>query len=161
MTAMTTPQTVAALAAALDEVWSAVGELVLIVHEDRPLQADLAFLDDFAEQVSEIQGDVAAACRILVPGPQLGALPVVATHLGAAERRYWRSVRGHPTVVELRLAARRVGGEFAGWRRSVERSAEHCEAPLVAAADALLRCWREICGEPPDPPPPGDDPLGP
>jgi len=50
-----------ALTEAVEQLWQAVGELALTVYEDRPAGADLAVVDDLGEQVSELQGEVAAA----------------------------------------------------------------------------------------------------
>jgi len=141
-----------ALTEAVELLWQAVGELALTVYEDRPAGADLAVVDDLGEQVSELQGEVAAA-RLLLRAAEGGTavelvtcLPQVAALLDAAGRRYWRRLRAYAPVAELRRAARRGGAELPWWQRSVEAGAARCEEPLAACAAAVSACWREICG---------------
>lgn len=164
MTLITAEQT---LIRAVEQLWQAVCELVLIVHEDRPHDADLAVVDDLAEQVSELQGEVAAARQLLraaegrMVAELVPSLPQVGAQLDAAGRRYWRWLRSHAPVAELRRTARRNRGcELVGWQQSVEASAERCEEPLAACAAAMHACWQEVCGVTPDlassPPVPAD-----
>jgi hypothetical protein len=146
---MTLPAVHAQLTAAIDELWQAVCELVLIVHEDRPGDADLAAVDDLGERVSELQGEVAAA-RALVreSDPLLLLLPQVAAQLDAATLRYWRDLRSYPAVSGLRQAVRRQGGELPAWEATVEASTARCEDPFAAVAATLNTCWQEICQQP-------------
>ncbi len=151
MTLITAQQ---ALSRAVEELWQAVGELALIVYEDRPRDADLAVVDDLAEQVSELQGEVAAARQLLrvaegrTVAELVPCLPEVSAHLDATARRYWRRLRAHTPVAELRRAARSRRGELPGWQHSVDDSAARCEEPLVACAAAMHACWQEVCGTP-------------
>jgi hypothetical protein len=143
---MTLSAAAARLTRSVDELWHAVAELALTVHEDRPAGTDLAVVDELAEQVSELQGDVAAVRDLLRPGePLVPALPGIAAHLDVAERRYWRDVRGYAAVAELRAAGRRHGGGLPAWRGAVEASALRCEVPFAVTATALNACWQEIC----------------
>jgi hypothetical protein len=143
---MTLPDAASRLAASVDELWQAVSELVLTVHEDRPAGTDLAAVDELSERVSELQGEVAATRDLLRPGePLVPVLPDIAAHLDAAHRRYWRDMRGYAPVAALRAVSRRRGGDLPPWRGAVEASAERCEAPFAATANALNACWQEIC----------------
>jgi hypothetical protein len=149
------------LARAVEQLWQAVGELALTVYEDRPAAADLAVVDDLAEQVSELQGEVAAA-RGVLRAALVPDLPELAAHLDAATRRYWRRMRAYAPVAELRRAARRSGdAELAAWQRSVETGAARCEEPLAACATAVNACWREVFGAAPPVPPPPSVPADP
>jgi hypothetical protein len=146
---MTLPATHAHLTVAVEGLWQAVSELALIVHEDRPTATDLAAVDDLAERVSELQGDVAEARALLSnDGAFVPSLPRFAAHLDAAQLRYWRDLRSFPAVSALRQAARRQGGELLAWWGSVEASAARCEEPFAATASALNACWQEICQQP-------------
>jgi hypothetical protein len=146
---MTLPAVHAQLTVAVEGLWHAVSELVLIVHEDRPGDADLAAVDDLGERVTELQGEVAAARALLRDGDLLvPRLPQVAAHLDAALLRYWRDLRSYPPVSALRQAVRRQGGELPSWEATVEASAARCEEPFAAVATTLNTCWQEICQQP-------------
>jgi hypothetical protein len=147
---MTIPTAEQALYDGVERLWQAVSELVLTVHEDRPVDTDLVVVDDLAEQVSELQGDIAAVREILEPARAADAdtfarLPYVAARLDAAGTRYWRELRAYGPVGELRRAARRGGGEFSAWQRSVDASVQRCEEPLTDCVAALHARWRELC----------------
>ena len=137
------------LAAAVEDLWSAVTELALIVMEDQPTGEGLAVADQLVETVSEVQGSVAAARAQLAAstagGAAITALPQVAVHLRAASDRYWRDLRGHPTVAHLRVGSRQRGGEWPSWRSSVEQSTARCAEPFDAVAAAVEAGWQEIC----------------
>jgi hypothetical protein len=146
---MTLPAVHAQLTVAVEGFWQAVSELVLIVHEDRPGDADLAAVDDLGERVTELQGEVAAARALLRDGDLLvPRLPQVAARLDAALLRYWRDLRSYPAVSALRQAVRRQGGELPSWEATVEASAARCEEPFAAVAATLNACWQEICQQP-------------
>jgi hypothetical protein len=146
---MTLPAVHAQLTLAVEGLWQAVSELVLIVHEDRPGNADLAAVDDLVERVSELQGEVAAARALLGDGDLLvPRLPGMAAHLDAALLRYWRDLRSYAALSTLRQAARRQGGELPAWEGSVEASAARCEEPFAVVAATLNACWQEICQQP-------------
>jgi hypothetical protein len=139
-----------ALHLAVDQAWLAVGELVLTVCEDRPREAELAVVDDLAEQALELQADVAVARELLAclssdAGVAVTHLPMVSARLASATTRYWQRLRSHAPVAELRRAARHRRGELPAWQLSVEAGAQRCEAPLAACADALHQCWSELC----------------
>jgi hypothetical protein len=143
---MTLPATLAQLTVAVEGLWQSVSELVLIVHEDRPAATDLAAVDDLAERVSELQGDIAEARSLLRDGDTLvPRLPRLAAHLDAASLRYWRDLRSFPSVASLRQATRRRGGELPAWEASVEASAARCEEPFAVTVSTLNACWHEIC----------------
>jgi hypothetical protein len=146
---MTLPAVHAQLTVAIEGLWQAVSELALIVHEDRPGDADLAAVDDLGERVSELQGEVAAARALLRDGDLLvPRLPRFAAHLDTALLHYWRDLRSYPVVSALRQAARRQGGELPAWEGSVEASAARCEEPFAVIAATLNACWQEICQQP-------------
>lgn len=162
MTAVPVQAAVGRLAAAVDRLWDAVGELTLIVLEDQPEAEGLAVTDQLVETVSELQGAVAEARARLAVGSARG-LPAVTeiapavVALRAAALRYWRDVRGHEAVAALRAGTRQRGGEWPAWRRSVELSALRCAEPVDDVAAALDACWLEIsrlAAHPPDHPHP-------
>ena len=147
---MTLQDASARLAGSVEELWAAVGELVLIVAEDQPRgpgPGGLAVADDLLEAASEVQGDVAAARALLVPEDPAAfvrRLPDVAGHLTAAARRHRGRFLDHPPVARLRSAAHRRGGEWPSWQRSVELTARRCGERADDCGDALLACWREV-----------------
>ena len=150
---MTPQRAHAALAASVEELWSAVGELVLIVLEDQPSDSDgLAAADALVERVGELQGEVAAARDALVPVPSevdleraaSRALAEFGGHLHAAVWQYWAQLRAYEPTAQLRAATRRAGGEWIGWRRSVEETAAVCEARF----DHVVSTLRSVVGPP-------------
>ena len=137
----------AALAAAGDELWLAVSELAVTVHEDRPAASDLAVVDDLAERVSELQG-TAHQIRELCRSGQVLQMPArldaIAALADAAETYYWHALRSHDPVAKLRAASRGRGDEWLAWRRSVEDAVRRCEPPLGELAGALRVAWHEV-----------------
>jgi hypothetical protein len=135
---------------AVDELWLSVGELALTVLDDRPDEADLAVLDAFAEQVSELQGAVAGARELLTVEPERARqaapaeLPSIAAHLDAAWAIYWSELRRYERIGEVRRAARRCGPAALAWRSGVDASLQRCEAPLATTREALLASWNEV-----------------
>jgi len=134
------------LGRSLDELWFAVCELVVTVHEDRPAGSDLAVVDDLAERVSELQADVHAARRAAAEPsstvPQ--GFDAIGIHLARAGTRYWRDFRAHAPVAHLRAAARSRGVEWQAWRGSVEEAVERIESPLAGATAELRAGWHEV-----------------
>lgn len=157
---MTQQRARADLIAALDDLWAAVGELVLIALEDAPSPSDLVVVDDLVDTVSGLQGDVAACRDLASASPRLSAamLAELQHQLTGASLRYWRGIRAYEPAAQLRSAARRRGGEWTAWLGSVQDSAARCEAPLRAAESACHTAWAELAEaqQPPhqDPEPP-------
>lgn len=126
----------------------AVQELVMTVHEDRPRGSEIAAIDHLAEVVSEFQGSVMQAGQELDSiGNARGLparLPAVDAALNAAQARYWRDLRAHAPVTELRLVSRGRGEEWRTWQISLELTQLRCEVPLVRAAETVRLAWREV-----------------
>jgi hypothetical protein len=143
---MTMQSARAQLELAVEEAWSAIGELVLIALQDQPTAGSLAVADAVAEQISEIQGDLDGARFALADRADLvDVLPAVMAGLDQAALRYWQRVRAHGPTAQLRDATRRLSGPWPSWRRSVEQSAHRCEQPFAQTAAALQVCCQEIC----------------
>ncbi len=135
----------ATLSRAVDDLWYAVCELVVTVHEDRPVGSDLAVVDDLVERVSELQGLADDARRTASAHGQLArALDQVGVVLARADVYYWRELRSHAPVSHLRSAARSRGPEWQAWRRSVEDAVARCEGPLETALSAVREGWHEV-----------------
>lgn len=137
----------AELVSAVEDLWAAVCELVIIALEDAPRPADMAVVDDLVDSVSGLQGDV-AACRDQLArggGPlAAAALSELQHELAGTATRYWRSIRAYEPVTQLRRAARSRNGEWAAWVASVQRSAARCEDPLWATQAACHAAWTEL-----------------
>ncbi len=148
---MTRQRARAELVGAVDALWSAVCELVLIALEDAPRPSDLAVVDDLVDSVSGLQGDVAACRDLLTPGsPAVSAasLAQLQHQVAEASYRYWRAIRAYEPVAQLRRAARSRGGEWTAWLASVQESAARCEAPLWATEAACHAAWSELVEAP-------------
>jgi hypothetical protein len=122
------------LAAAVEELWRSVTELVLITVEDQPGEPAPAAVDAFAEQVTELQGEVAAV-RSVASYP---AGPSTWSSLDAVTWRYWQRIRAFDEVAALRTATRRRGAGWAAWQRSVEQSARSFEDALIRSRGAAV-----------------------
>lgn len=144
---MTQQRARAELIRAVEDLWSAVCELVLITLEDAPSPSDLAVVDDFVDSVSALQGDVAACRELLSPDSPALSVPMLADlqhQFAETSLRYWRGIRAYEPMAQLRSAARRRGGEWTAWFGSVQESATRCEAPLRAAEAACHVAWGEL-----------------
>ncbi len=143
------------LTTALDELRGAnsslaeaVSELVMTVHEDRPLHSEVAVIDNLAEVVSELQASVVQAAAELQDVSDIrqlpNRLPGVDAAIAASGVRYWRDLRSHAAVAELRAAAQRHGVEWRTWQSSLEQSQLRCEEPLLRSAASVRAAWREV-----------------
>jgi hypothetical protein len=126
----------------------AVTELVMIAHEDRPRGSEVAAVDHFAEQVSELQASVMTAAHELatIEGPVILAMrmPAVDAAIAAATLHYWRDLRSYDATVAMRQAARRGGADWRAWQVSIEQSQERCEEPLLEAVTRARSVWLEL-----------------
>src|SRR6478609_951885 len=104
----------------------AVTELVMIAHEDRPEGSEVAAVDSFAEQVSELQSAVVMAGRVLaaIDGTDQLArrMADVDAAIAAAALRYWRDLRSYDATAAMRQAARRGRADWRSWQVSIEQS---------------------------------------
>jgi hypothetical protein len=143
----------------------AVTELVMIAHEDRPHGSEIAAVDAFAEQVSELQSSVVLAvhelARIEGPAHLADRMSLVDRSLASAGLRYWRDLRAYDATVAMRQAARRGGSDWRAWQVSIEQSQERCEQPLIDATTGVRAVWLELAelvslwlSHAPPPPPP-------
>ncbi|WP_344043757.1 hypothetical protein [Nocardioides panacihumi] len=147
---MTLQESREALRLAVRNLWLAVAELVLNANDDQPVQSDLASAEHVAELAVEVQARLAQA----VAGVD-GASPVDARQaslelceverlLREAGLIYWRDLRAHGPVSQLRSSTQRRGGAWPSWWTGVEQSLQRCEEPLVAAGQAVGAAWREL-----------------
>jgi hypothetical protein len=127
---------------------SALAELVMIVHEDRPVGSELAVVDDLAEVVSELQACVVEASTELAAVADTRQLPErlpsIEEALSGCALRYWRDLRSYRALAELRRPARSRGVEWWTWQESLEATELRCEEPLVDAIATVRASWREI-----------------
>ena len=128
---------------------SAVTELVMIAHEDRPSAGiETAAVDAFAEQVSELQSSVVVAVHEL--GRIEGLVHLadrmvrVDRAIAAAGLRYWRDLRSYDATATMRQAARRGGKDWRAWQVSIEQSLQRCEEPLIDATTDARAVWGEL-----------------
>jgi hypothetical protein len=123
-------------------------ELTMTVHEDRPLHSGVALIDNFAEVVSEFQGEVAAvgeALDAIATSRQLPAhLAAVDATVAHAMSRYWRDLRAHDPLAKLRLTVRDRGSEWRTWESSMEESLKRCEQPLFVMSATVQAAWSEV-----------------
>jgi hypothetical protein len=144
---MTLQIATAELHQAVEKLWDALSELVLICFEDQPDSSGLAGADQLAEQISEVQADVAAARELCVQRDRAVAewLAPADQHLRQAGVRFWRDVQAAVPVNRLQAATRRAGGQWPAWHRSVLQSAERLNGPLDEVAAAMNTCWQDAC----------------
>lgn len=130
------------------EVGEAVGELVVVVHEDRPAASQVAIVDHLAEVVSELQAAAVQAAQIAGSISEPRQLPVHLEHidkaLASCSVTYWRDLRAYAPIHELRLSASRRDREWRTWERSVELCLVRCEGPIARLGDAIRAAWQEV-----------------
>ena len=147
---MTVDDSRAALHRAVRDLWTAVAELVLSTNDDQPEESDLAALEHVAQLAVEIQARLAEALAGLAGAPlassedALRELFDLERLLRQASLIYWRDLRAHGPVSQLRGSTRRRGGAWPSWWSGVEQSLERCEEPLVAAGRAVSTTWHEL-----------------
>ncbi|WP_344114834.1 hypothetical protein [Kribbella alba] len=152
---MTVDDSRAALQVALRDLWLAVAELVLNTNDDQPEESDLASAEHVAQLAVEIQGRLAEALARFDGSPP-ASVEEAMRELCDVERLvreagliYWRDLRAHGPVSQLRGSTRRRGGAWPSWWSGVEQSLERCEEPLVAAGQAVGAAWHELVTPPP------------
>ena len=152
---MTVDASRAALHRAVRHLWLAVAELVLTTNDDQPEECDLAAAEHVAELAVEIQSRLASALAGLAAGrpattdDALRELCEVERLLREAGLLYWRDLRAHGPVSQLRGSTRRRGDAWPSWWSGVEQSLQRCEEPLVAAGEAVGTAWYELVTPPP------------
>ena len=152
---MTVDDSRAALQRAVRDLWNAVAELVLSTNDDQPEEGDLAAAEQVAQLAVEIQARLAEALAGFAGGPlassedALRELFDLERLLREASLIYWRDLRAHGPVSQLRGSTRRRGGAWPSWWSGVEQSLERCEEPLVAGGQAVSTAWHELLTPPP------------
>lgn len=152
---MTADDTRAALHRAVRDLWMAVAELVLSTNDDQPEESDLASAEHVAQLAVEIQARLAEALAGFAGGPPpstgdaLRQLCDIELLLREASLIYWRDLRAHGPVSQLRGSTRRRGDAWPSWWSGVEQSLERCEEPLAAAGQAVGIAWHELLIPPP------------
>lgn len=130
------------------EAGQAVGELVVVVHEDRPASSQVAIVDHLAEVVSELQAAAVDVAQLVAAVSEPRQLPAQLPHIDRARTAcalvYWRDLRSYVPIHELRLSASRRDREWRSWERSVEVSMQRCEAPIMQLGDAVRAAWQEV-----------------
>lgn len=151
---MTVDDSRTALHRAVRDLWLAVAELVLTTNDDQPEQSELAAAEHVAELALEIQARLAEALAGLTAGPP-PTTDAALRQLCESERLvreagvlYWRDLRAHRTVSQLRGSTRRRGGAWPSWWSGVEQSLDRCEEPFVAAGQAVTTAWLELVTAP-------------
>jgi hypothetical protein len=119
------------------ELALSTGELVTIVHEDRPHGSEVLAVDHLVETVSELQ-----AAAVQAAGAR--TLPAVDAALASCRSTYWHRLAGFRPLAVLRRAAREHDREWRTWQHSVEDSMSRCESALDAAETALRTAWSEV-----------------
>lgn len=130
------------------ELGGAVAELAMTVLEDRPIASEVAVVDNLGEVVSELQASVVEVHTELQRVTDVRQLPVrlpqIDLAVTACTSRYWRDLRAHAPLAELRATARGRGVEWRTWQRSVEQSQLRCEPYVDRVSDSVRAAWREV-----------------
>jgi hypothetical protein len=133
----------------LREAWL---ELRITVREDRP-RGEATMLvervgdevDDGVAALEEALGAVTGALQdpddVRAGG---GALSIVHQRLTATTDGYWQGLGSLERWRELRSLARRHGGEWAAWARSVDDARGRLPARMTAVSDELRHAWTEL-----------------
>lgn len=151
---MTVDERRAALYEAVRELWLAVAELVLTTNDDQPEPNVLAPAEDVAQSAVEIQGRLAEALGALSSGAPdsvrdaLHDVSVVERTVREAHLIYWRDLRAHRPVAQVRSSTRRRQGEWPSWWFGVEQSLQRCEKPFEGAGEAIGAALHELATPP-------------
>jgi hypothetical protein len=145
---MSLSTTVHELRVTVEGLRQALTELVMTVYDDRPPFDEACATEQLAELVLELQASVERAAALLgtveVPHQLPAVLPDVHEAIALCSGRYWREVRSHEALAELRRSARGRGPAWVGWQQGVELSVLRCEQPLAEAARSVGDSWREL-----------------
>jgi hypothetical protein len=150
VTTVTVDDSRLALHRTVRNLWLAVAELVLTTNDDQPEQSDLASAEQVAQFALEIQARLAEALARFTGDPPssvvdaLRELCDVERLLREAALIYWRDLRAHGPVTDLRGSTRRRRGAWPSWWCGVEQSLERCEEPLITAGQAVSVAWLEL-----------------
>jgi hypothetical protein len=128
-------------------------QLRVTVCEDRPRGSDLALIDHWADTLDDMQALAREAVLAGDRGQQAAAPPAELSRLGQAlvlcqeahqelGERLWADLLAFERMLELRVAARRHGGEWGPWAGSVETALRLCGQEHLLAGQALVGCWR-------------------
>lgn len=130
---------------AAEALKAAVVELAVTVFDCQPARADLVFIDDLMERVSELQAAVETIRAAMTAGPdgRLNAGGISAADAAAdlAAVMYWRDLQGFRTGYELRRTAGRPPG-WREWAAGVQKALDRCADPILNMRAAVRAAWR-------------------
>jgi hypothetical protein len=136
----------------LHEMREAWLELRITVREDRPLgQATMlveSIGDDVDDGLAAVEEAVGAVTGALQDSEDLRAggraLGVVHSRLAQASDRYWLNIASVTRQRELQSLARRHGGEWMAWARSVQDAHGRLPTGITAANEELGHAWSDL-----------------
>lgn len=133
----------------LRETWL---ELRITVREDRPRGEATLLVDRLCDEADDglsaiedaltaVAGALEAPDDVRAAGRALG---VTHERLARVGSDFWQSISSLERRRELHSLARRHGGEWAAWARSVEDGMARVPAGLAVADEELRRAWAEV-----------------
>jgi hypothetical protein len=134
---------------ALREAWL---ELRITVREDVPAGEPTMLVERVGDEIDDAVGaieEALAALSAALHNPddiRAGgrALATVHERLTRTADSYWRGLGSAERQRELDSLARRRGGEWAAWERSVDDAHARAPAHLTAISDGLCLAWTEL-----------------
>jgi len=136
----------------LHEVREAWVDLRITVREDRPLGEATMLVESIGDDVDDGLAAVEEAVRAVACALQDSedlrgggrALGVVHSRLAQACGHYWRGIASADRQRELQSLARRHGGEWAAWARSVQDAHGRLPTGISAVDDELRHAWTDL-----------------
>jgi hypothetical protein len=136
----------------LHEMREAWLELRITVREDRPLRQTTMLVESIGDDVDDglaaVEDAVGAMADALQDSEDLRAggraLGIVHSRLAQASDHYWLKIASVDRQRELQSLARRHGGEWISWARSVQDAHGRLPTEITAANEELRRAWSDL-----------------
>jgi hypothetical protein len=143
------------LGARLRQARESFDGLRLTVAEDRPLQGEVALIDQRSDTIDDVIGLLDDAAKAAARGQRAAKstarLDATRQALGrcqesfmAVAQRFGADLTSYERVAELATLGRSRGGEWRAWAQSVREALRRCEQPIYDTHQALFACWRDL-----------------
>ena len=129
--------------------------LRLAVAEDKPLQPEIALVDQRCAVVDDLLGWAAEACSAGDEGLAASRRPVDLDTARAAliksqetfnslSHSFGEDLLSYEAMAELTGIAVERGRNWHAWVTAVKSALQHCQQPIYEVNQALFSCWREL-----------------
>lgn len=139
----------AELSGALRSLLEELGDVRMMIVEDRPLRGEAALVDRIGDVVEDAIGWLeeareAASRPASEPDHARKVLATCQERVQEAAREFHRELVSFERLSELARLGRERGGEWAVWSIGVKSGLERCREPLERTETAISRSWQEL-----------------